>query len=533
MFHSVVFNDLSFAWPDGRPVFDHLTGAIGPGRTGLIGSNGSGKSTLLRLVTGELQPTAGTVRATGGVGHLRQDLTLHATRPVDEVLGVSRAHRALRAIERGATAESLFAEVGDDWDVTDRARATLDRLGLAHVDLDRRVGAVSGGEAVLLGLAAQFLRRPGVLLLDEPTNNLDRVARHRLYDAVQAWAGVLVVVSHDRELLDRVDQIGALRDGGIRWYGGNFTAYEEAVAVERDAAERVVRNAGADVRRQARDLADARVRLARRERYGQKMWDTKREPKIIMGSRKRDAQVSAGKDRTMHTGKLAEARDRLTAAEEAVPDEATVRIDLPATRVPPGRVVLTLRGVRLRGGAAVDLDVHGPERIAVLGANGAGKTTLLETVAAAAGTDLQVPVRYLPQRLDVLDDDLSVAANVARFAPRASNNTVRAGLARFLFRGSRADQPVGTLSGGERFRASLAALLLADPAPQLLLLDEPTNSLDLATVDQLVRALAGYRGALMVASHDLPFLRELGITRWLDLPSTLEGGIRVRTADQR
>src|SRR3974390_3144191 len=109
-----------------------------------------------------------------------------------------------------------FSLAGADWDVEERARATLDRLGLEQVPLDRRIGELSGGEAVLLCLAAQFLRRPGVLLLDEPTNNLDLAARHRLYEAVEAWRGTMMIVSHDRELLEMVDQIGELRSGQVR-----------------------------------------------------------------------------------------------------------------------------------------------------------------------------------------------------------------------------------------------------------------------------------------------------------------------------
>jgi ATPase subunit of ABC transporter with duplicated ATPase domains len=126
-----------------------------------------------------------------------------------------------------------------------------------------------------------------------------------------------------------------------------------------------------------------------------------------------------------------------------------------------------------------------------------------------------VPAGYLPQRLDVLDDSASVAHNVRLAAPTASVNEVRAGLARFLFRGARADQLAESLSGGERFRAVLASLLLATPPPQLLLLDEPTNNLDLASARHLAQALACYRGALIVVSHDLAFLRSVGITRWL------------------
>lgn len=524
---SIVCTGLCFTWPDGSPVLEDFPLAVGPGRTGLIGLNGAGKSTLLKLIAGELTPTAGSVKVAGEVGYLPQHAPLDTALRVDQALGIATARAALHAIEGGDASEEHFTAIGDDWDVEERARATLDQLGLPGIDLDRTIGEVSGGESVLLRLAALLLRRPDVLLLDEPTNNLDRAARERLYTAVAGWSGVLVVVSHDRELLERVDRIADLRDGEVHWYGGNFSAYERALAVEQEAAERMLRVAEADVQRQKRELADAHVKLARRVRYGNKMSAQKREPKIVMNERKREAQVSAGKHRIMHTERLKEARDRLDEATEAVRDDDEIRIDLPHTAVPPGRTVLTLRALQARYGVHANLEVRGPERIALTGHNGSGKTTLLRTVAGLippeSGTaETHVPYRFLPQRLEVLDPTLTVAENVARYAPDATNNRIRARLARFLFKGARADQPAGTLSGGERFRASLAALMLAEPAPQLLLLDEPTNNLDLASVRRLVTALESYEGALLVVSHDLTFLRDLGITRWL---STEGGGL--------
>ncbi|MEU0169602.1 ABC-F family ATP-binding cassette domain-containing protein [Streptomyces iakyrus] len=532
---SITVTSLSFTWPDGSPVFEGLDVAFGPGRTGLVGVNGSGKSTLLRLVAGDLAPADGTVRVAGEVGYLPQNVTLDTALRVDEALGIAEQRTALHAIEAGDVSERHFETVGDDWDVEERALAALGELGLGHVGLDRTVGEVSGGESVLLRLAALLLRRPDVLLLDEPTNNLDLYARKRLYAAVQSWPGVMVVVSHDRELLDLVDQIADLRSGEITWYGGNYSVYEEALEIEQEAAERMVRVAEADFRKQKRELTDAQVKLARRKRYGQKMWDQKREPKIVMGARKRAAQESAGKHRIMHEEKLAEARERLDEAVEAVRDDDEIRVDLPYTAVPPGRTVLTLQDLGLRYGARVKggLELRGPERVALIGRNGAGKTTLLRTIAGdlapeAGEVRAHVPLRFLPQRLDVLDGERTVAENVARYAPGATNNRVRARLARFLFRGARADQKAATLSGGERFRAALAALMLAEPAPQLLMLDEPTNNLDMASVRQLTTALESYEGALVVASHDLPFLESVGITRWLLLE---EGELREITPE--
>jgi len=555
---SVVLSDLSFSFPNGRVVLTHLSASFNAGRTGLIGQNGSGKSTLLRLIAGALRPTSGSVTATGEVAYLPQDLTLDTSATVASLLGIAAARESIRAIEAGSVDPAAFDAVGDDWDIEDRAREQLGRLGLSHIGLDDPVGRLSGGEAVLTALSARLLRRPAVLLLDEPTNNLDLDARRRLYAAVEAWPGVLVVVSHDRALLSLVDQVADLSGGALRMYGGNLDAYEEMLATEQAAAQRAVSAAEADVRREKRDLLETQVKQARRDRMGRQLAASGSLPHIVAGGRKRAAQVSAGKGREVALARIADAKDRLAGAEDALRDDAVIRISLPGTAVPAGRTVLTVQGLGVpwapwhatadADGAAADdagrlaeLIVRGPERVALIGPNGAGKTTLLLALAgltgpASPGHEMEpaatgagntaastLAVRrnaatgYLPQRLNILDDALTVVDNVRMVAPRATVNDVRAGLARFLFRGGRADQLAGTLSGGERFRAVLAALLLADPPPQLLLLDEPTNNLDMASVRQLSQALSCYRGALVVVSHDVPFLHALGVTRWLRL----------------
>jgi ATPase subunit of ABC transporter with duplicated ATPase domains len=558
---AVTLSSVHFSWPDGGQVFDDLSAQIPTGRCGLVGTNGSGKSTLLGLIAGsghraeatkpgtprpasarngrsstasdqsatttrpDLVPATGSITIDGRIGYLPQDLVLQADLAVDEQLGIARVRRAIAAIEAGDSAPEHFEVIGDDWDAESRALAELSRLGLPADVLDRRLGELSGGECTRLALATLLLDRPDILLLDEPTNNLDADARQYLYQLIAGWAGTLLVVSHDRELLDLVDRIGELRPVGrpgsrrtLTWYGGNYTAYREIVEAQQVAAEQAVTAAKSDVRRQRNDLIDAQVTVARRERYGRKMSASKREPKIVMNERKREAQVSAAKLTGLHADRLADAKDRLEAAQELLRKDDTVRIDLPATEVPAGREVLRLKDVRLRTGAVVELDVSGPERIAVIGPNGSGKTTLLHTICgllppADGEVVLHVPARLLPQRIDILDPELSVFENAAAFAPTAEPNPLRSRLARFLFSGDTADRLVGDLSGGERFRAALACLLLAEPAPQLLILDEPTNNLDLASAEQLATALESYRGALLVVSHDERFLTEIGATR--------------------
>jgi ATPase subunit of ABC transporter with duplicated ATPase domains len=291
-----------------------------------------------------------------------------------------------------------------------------------------------------------------------------------------------------------------------------------------------VRNAEQQVKREKRQRQEARERAARRSSTAARNVKDAGLPKIIAGALKRSAQESAGRSDDVHAKRVNEARAQLDEAERALRDDDTIVLELPDTSVPAGRTVFRGEGLQVgRGGRklfagnGIDMDIRGPERIALTGPNGSGKSTLLRVIDGDlqpdAGTVARADGRiaYLSQRLDLLDPDRTVAQSLAAFAPSLTHTRRMHLLARFLFRGSAIHLPVAALSGGERLRATLACVLYAEPAPQLLLLDEPTNNLDLVSVGQLEAALNAYEGAFVVVSHDERFLAEIGIQRRLRL----------------
>ncbi|KYK00403.1 ABC-F family ATP-binding cassette domain-containing protein [Microbacterium sp. CH1] len=530
---AVVLDRLSLTWPDGTVALDGVSGAFGAGRTGLVGRNGAGKSTLLRLIAGELAPTSGTLSTSGEVAFLPQQLTLDVDRRVSDLLGVTAALDAVRAITAGDVDPAHFDAVGDDWDIEARAEASLAEAGLAPAFLDRTVGELSGGEAVLVAIAGIRLRRAPITLLDEPTNNLDRDARAALAAMVQSWKGTLIVVSHDLALLELMDDTAELYGRNLSVFGGPYSEWRAWLDAEQDAAKQAEVAAAQVLRKEKRQRIEAEVKLAHRARTAKKAEVEKRVPKIVAHGRKMAAEVSAGRLRTEVGAKEDAARAAHDAAGRRVRSDASMKIELPDPDVSRSRRIAEL------GGPERSWVIQGPERVALIGRNGAGKTTLLERLVSGAAPHsedeaserpelraeaLTDRIGYLPQRVDGLDEGLSVFENVAAAAPQVPEKELRNRLARFLIRGGTTDRPVSALSGGERFRVALARLLLTDPAPHLVVLDEPTNNLDLDTVDQLVEALRAYRGAVLVVSHDDAFLARLDLDLTLEIDA--DGGLR-------
>jgi len=523
----ITLDSVSAAAPDGRPLFDNLTLAIGPERTGLVGRNGVGKTTLFRLIAGEIPPRAGTITVEGRLAVLRQALQPAPGMSLAGLLGVEEALARLARIEAGEGSEADFADA--DWTLPARLDIALAEVGLEGLGPDRPAVSLSGGQATRAALAAVLLAEPDVILLDEPTNNLDAEARALVASVLRRWrGGGALVVSHDRALLEEMDRIVELSPLGARVYGGGYSLYAARKAEEAAAAERDLAVAAKEAGRVRREAQAARERQDQRDAGGRRFAVKGSEPKILLGAQKRRAEATAGRADRLVDRKQDDARQALEIAQARVERTRGLAFDLPPSGLPAGRLVLALEDAAFAWPGAAPLFDHldqtltGPERIAVTGPNGGGKTTLIRLAAGliepTAGTVRRpVPALMLDQRTDLLQGDETILEAFRRLNPSADRNAAQAALARFLFRNTAADQVVGSLSGGERLRAALACVLAGDRPPQLLILDEPTNHLDLDSLRAVERALSGYDGALLVVSHDGAFLEAIGIERRIAL----------------
>jgi ATPase subunit of ABC transporter with duplicated ATPase domains len=511
----LILDSISLVTPDGRPLFDGLTLALGRERTGVVGRNGCGKSTLLRLIAGEIEPSGGSLQRM-----LAQLVDDQLT--VSEALGVAGDLARLHRLERGEG--SLDDATGADWMLETRVQAALVEAGLPSLPLNRPIASLSGGERARTALARLLIEAPDVLLLDEPTNNLDADGLQAVAQLLERWQGGILVASHDRALLERVDRIVELTSIGITIFGGAWSAFAEAREAARDRAEADLGHAADALRDTERALQKAREKKSRRDKAGRAWRARGIEDKMFMDREKERAENSAARESRLADRLIGERTEALQAARARVEILTPLAIDLPQTNLPDGRELVAFKDVVMAFGerqlfGPLSFDVRGPERIAVRGANGSGKTTLFRLITGelepsrgdmSRRTDR---IAVLDQHVGLLDPALSILDNLRRLNPELTANEAHAALARFAFRNRAALQIARTLSGGERLRAAMACVFARPQPPFLLLLDEPTNHLDIASIEELENALKGFDGALITISHDDAFLQSIGIER--------------------
>ena len=580
MSRHITLDHISYAHPSEPALFIDLSAVFSAPLTGLIGDNGCGKTTLMRLILGDLTPDSGSLAAPERMAYLPQDMGLNRNQTLAELCGISEILRALQAVESGEYSPELYETIGDNWDVEERTLAALATYGFtpaALVDRDnpeavralfaRQMHSFSGGEAVIAALASLMISDPEFILLDEPTNNLDSAAKAQLFTALEALPCPALIISHDRDLLERVHVIAELhadRQGvaHLRLFEGNYSTYRQALETEQQAAQRRVTEAKNRVRSAHREWVHAQEIISKNMAQ---VWKDD-QPDTILALAKDASRQAAAKLRVLRVGKQEQAQEEYQNAQNEVRVQEKIYAELSQQPLPAGRKVLELHRVDSRRvdsrvsretfaiqqptkvdslyfspteagdenqqGTPAERPEHlilsGPEHLRITGANGSGKTTLLEAIAHAGDPEYRSPVEpayrvdyclegaYIPQRIS-LDPELTLLQCVQWANPGVSEQHLRDQLARLLFRRESVHRKTCELSGGERFRAAVAQVLLADPVPQLLMLDEPTNNLDISSVDWLVQALEAYTGALIVVSHDEDFCCRIRIDRTLAL----------------
>lgn len=497
-------------------VLDAVSATVRSGeRVGVVGENGSGKSTLLRLIAGQERPDDGeiVVEVRGGVGHLGQVLDLPTTATVGDAIDAALAE--IRDLQRTiAEAEQHLGDAGDaglaaygellttlelrdGYRADAKVAAAMSELGIGHLDRDRPLGMISGGQQARLALAGVLSAEPELLLLDEPTNHLDAQALSWLEDRLLAHRGTLVMVTHDRLLLERVATAIIEVDGDrhtITRCGNGYAGYLDEKRAARQRWEQRYAEWAGEIERWTQWGATTAYRVA----PGRAIKDHNK-CKYNGDGRRVQASIST------RVRSAAERLDRLRAEPVPRPPDP-LRLNAPLSGGVADGTVIELSDVTVAGRLAVDhLVVSSGKRLIVTGPNGAGKSTLLAVAAGELRPDSGTVTRdgrigYLPQEHTVRHPERSVLATFAQGRVGTTDEHAERLRSLGLFAESDLRTPVGSLSVGQQRRLALARLLVCEV--DVLLLDEPTNHLSLTLVEELEAALADYSGAVVVVSHD-------------------------------
>lgn len=516
----VSLNQLGFQFANGTKLFDALNLNFDHQPTAIVGRNGVGKSVLARLIAGQLQPTFGGVIRSVPAHYVAQTFVTTPAQTVAEATGTSPVLSAMERLKLGGATADDFDLIGERWDLAERLRHMLDEAGLTDITTTDLTENLSGGQQARIALIGALLSPAQLLVLDEPTNHLDGAGRHWLRSALERWRGGLIVVSHDRQLLEQMQRIIELTPVGASVFSGRFSAFDEQRRLLRQAAQAQLDQARTERQRERTRLQREHDTIQRHAADSRRNAQTANVSGFERAAMKAAARDIMGHVKVGHQARKSDLDERVREAYANVQPDDGVLINLPGSVVPNNRRVCTLIDAclpRLSADAPssrLDLTIQGPMRIAVSGPNGCGKSTLLKLLAGewapmSGECITHVPFAFLDQQLKLLDPGTSIVDQLLAQQTPLSEGTLRSFLAQLQLDAQRVTRPCASLSGGERLKAALALALWRQTPAQLLLLDEPTNHLDLASVEAFEQALQTFPGAIVAVSHDQEFLHAL------------------------
>jgi ATPase subunit of ABC transporter with duplicated ATPase domains len=490
---------VSFEFPNGRLVFSNLSAAIDSKLTALVGPNGIGKTCLAKLFAGEFEPT---------LGQIVRSSPLHLFQQREIPLKVS--------VENYLSTHFLKNDLSENL--------------LHSIDPTRLCSQLSGGEWMRVRLAKAS--KENFLILDEPTNDLDLEGRKILFEFLQQRPGGALLISHDRECLQLCDEILELSQQGLTKYGMTWEKYEVVKARERKNLRNELEEAKNLRAQLARQRTNQIGQQEKRNRKGKQIAAKGGMPKILIGNRKRQAQVTTGKIDAATFDRAHTAVQNAFQAYTALKVDSVMYANIFGNPLPEQKLIAEASSFNIYFSDwlfAQDLNFswRGNLRVGIKGSNGSGKSTL---VKALTGTQFmsrgelrkgRLNTLYLDQTCSNLDDGKSILENIHDVA-HSTEGEIRNALAHFLFTKERVFQKVSTLSGGERLRVALAKGLLASTKPELLILDEPTNNLDLVNLQFLEQLIRQFPAALILISHDEMFMKNCDLRNELQLPRRLQ-----------
>nr|WP_302832011.1 ABC-F family ATP-binding cassette domain-containing protein [uncultured Bacteroides sp.] len=534
---SIIIKDLSYMHSDKEVLFSHLNLTVSAGeKIALTGNNGCGKSTLMKILAGELSPSSGTVAGTtsGTVScpehlyYVPQHFGQYDNQTVAEALGINRKLAALNAILNGDASEKQFSILNDDWNIEERTRAVLNAWGMNDIPLTRAMDGLSGGEKTRIFLAGMELHQPTTILLDEPTNHLDAIGRERLYDFIRRSPATILLISHDRTLLNLMPSICEISPTGLAYYGGNYDFYKEQKALRLNALQQQLEEKQKALRLAQKTAREVEERKSKQNARGEKAAIKKGIPRIMMGAMKQHAENSSSKLTNIHAEKSEKLQQEMTSIKSSLPLTDRLKTDFNASALHTGKILVTAQDVTFHYPDTTDVlwqsplsfQVRSGDRISIQGNNGSGKTTLLKLITGELSPTSGKIERadfthvYLDQEYSLIHNERSVLEQVEEFNLRClAEHEVKTILNRYLFPRNVWDKPCGKLSGGEKMRLAFCCLMIADKTPDIFILDEPTNNLDIESIGIITATIRDYAGTVVVVSHDREFRKEIGANR--------------------